>query len=159
RRGPRGWEQGRCRGTASAPVATPRGCAPEPTRCWGGSCSYGLQWSGVGGERGDDGVAEVGGRGATAEGWRGGEANRLVHCCVERVGEVAPLEGVPEQQRERAQHSGRVGGAHSGDVRRGSVHRLEDPRPAVAEARRRGEPQASGDGGGDVGEDVAEGVL
>ena len=39
------------------------------------------------------------------------------------------------------------------------MHRLEDPRPAVAEARGGGQAEPAGDAGGDVGEDVAEGVL
>ncbi len=39
------------------------------------------------------------------------------------------------------------------------MHRLEDPRPAVAEARRSGEAKPACDGGGDVREDVAEHVL
>ena len=39
------------------------------------------------------------------------------------------------------------------------MHRLEDPGAAVAEARRRGEAEPAGHRRGDVGEDVAEGVL
>ena len=54
-------------------------------------------------------------------------------------------ERVLEQQRERAQHRGRVRGAGAGDVGRRAVHRLEDARAAVAEARRGREAEPAGD--------------
>ena len=76
-----------------------------------------------------------------------------------RFGEVAPIERMLEQQRERPQHRRRIGDAGAGDVGRRAVDRLEDAGAAVAEARRRSQAETAGDGRGDVGEDVAEHVL
>ena len=46
-----------------------------------------------------------------------------------------------------------------GDLRRRAVHRLEDPGAVVSEGGGSGEPEPAGHGRGDIGEDVAEGVL
>ena len=70
--------------------------------------------------------------------------------------------GLPElveQQRDREDRAGGVGGAAAGDVGRRAVDRLEDARAAVGERGRGREPDAAADGGGEVGEDVAEEVL
>ena len=64
-----------------------------------------------------------------------------------------------EQERRRGKHRRGVGDAAAGDVGRRAVHRLEDPRSCVGKARGGREAEAARDGGGEVGEDVAEHVL
>ena len=108
----------------------------------------------------DDGVRELGRRRAcrrdpASASWR----ERLSTACVERRCLVRPAEPVLEHERGRAEHSRRVRDPAPGDVGRRAVDRLEDPRPVVAEARRRRQPEPAGHRGGEVGEDVAEHVL
>ncbi len=77
-----------------------------------------------------------------------------------RVGSRTEAE-VLEQHRHRQDRRGRVGDAAAGDVGRRAVHRLEHRRVGAAdvEVAAGREPDAAGDRGGEVGEDVAEQVV
>ena len=77
---------------------------------------------------------------------------------VNRPGFVDGAETVFEQHRRGCNRADRVGDVPPRDVRRRPVHRLEHPGP-VPDARRRQQPDGSGDHGRFVREDVAEEVF
>ena len=85
---------------------------------------------------------------------------------VEGHGGLDPAGGVRqaemvEQQGDRQHGRGRVGRSGPGDVRSGAVHRLEHARVGAGDVQigRCGQPDAAGDRGGQVGQDVAEQVV
>src|SRR5690349_10993176 len=82
------------------------------------------------------------------------------HRRLDRGGRVRVPE-VIEQQRDRHDRRDRVGDALTGDVGRGTVHRLEHARvgPGDVEVAARRQPDTAGDGGTEVGEDVTEQVV
>src|SRR5699024_9260437 len=76
-------------------------------------------------------------------------------------GGVVRAAQVVQQHRRGEDRGGRVGLALPGDVRGGAVDRLEHARRLAAgvDVAARGQTDATGDGGSDIGDDVAEEVV
>src|SRR5690606_38614460 len=126
----------------------------SPSAAAGRACQPGRRASA--GDRGGERVADLGGRA------RGGAAVREVRGdggldAGRRLG----VAEVVEEQRDGQHGGGGVGLALAGDVRRGAVDRLEHARgrPVGVDVAGGREPDAAGDGGGEVGDDVAEEVV